>query len=109
MGIDVIKLSETPGQAPALNEQDLAKISFSMHSVATPPMSIWLMMMPAGQPVFPWWSYGRALDEDVSKLTAMTGIASPQGLFDFLFLLQLKRSFGSGLYALVPGNVKTEG
>ena len=110
MGIDVIKLGESQSAAPGLREQDLAKVSFSLHSVPSPAMSIWLMAMPTtGQPIFPWWSYGRALDEDVSKLSAMTGISSPQGLFDFLFLHQLKRSFQNGLYALVPGNVKTEG
>lgn len=109
MGIDVIKLSEGR-EAAALRPQDMAKLSFSLHSISAPPMSVWLMAMPnTGQPIFPWWSYGRALDEDANKLSAMTGVTSPQGLFDFLFLLQLKRAFPNGLYALVPGNVKTEG
>lgn len=110
MGIDVIKLTEGNAPAAKLRPEDLAKVSFSLHSIPTPPMSIWLMAMPAsGQPIFPWWTYGRALDEEVNKLAAMSGISSPQGLFDFLFLLQLKKTFPNGLYALVPGNVKTEG
>lgn len=110
MGVDVIKLSEGQAGKQDVREHDLAKISFSLHSVPSPAMSIWLMAVaPNGQPLFPWWTYGRALDEDVTKLSAMTGISTPQGLFDFLFLLQLKRTFQNGLYALVPGNVKTEG
>lgn len=109
MGIDVIKLTEGQDQAPALREQDLAQIRVSLHQAPEPAMSVWLMAMASGQPAFPWWSYGRAMDEDVNKLAAMTGISSPQGLFDFLFLLQLKKTFPAGVFALIPGNVKKDG
>jgi hypothetical protein len=109
MGIDVIKPNEKSAAA-GVATGDLAKVGFSLHSVPNPAMNIWLMAMPASdKAIFPWWNYARSLDEDVTKLSAMTGISSPQGLFDFLFLLQLRRSFSDGLYTLVPGNVKNEG
>jgi hypothetical protein len=109
MGIEIIKITDKQPEASTLKPQDLARVSFSVHSVPTPSMSIWLMSMPSGQAIFPWWNYEVAIDGDVNQLSELTGISSPQGLFDFLFLHQLKRTFSTGLYTLVPGNAKTEG
>lgn len=93
----------------SLQRQDLARMQFVHHDVAAPLMSVWMMSLPAGQPVFPWWSYDGAVDEDVNRLATLTGITSGQGLFDFLFLLQLRKTFRDGLYVIVPGNVRTDG
>lgn len=110
MSTDVIRLNNgTPGLASPLKRQDLARLQFSHHDAPPPAMSIWMMSMAAREPVFPWWSYGSSVDDDINKLSMLAGITSAQGLFEFLFLLQLRKAFANGLYVIVPGNVRTDG
>ncbi len=110
MSAETIRLGtgHRTGTTP-LQRQDLARLEFVHHDVAAPLMSVWMMSLPAGQPVFPWWSYDGSVDDDVTRLSSLSGISSAQGLFDFLFLLQIRKAIKDGLYVIVPGNVRSDG
>lgn len=110
MSAETIRLNTTgTNQGVPAQRQDLARLTYAHHDALAPQMSVWMMSLPAGQPVFPWWTYGGAVDSDVTRLATMAGVTSDQGLFDFLFLLQLRRAYKDGLYVIVPGNVRTDG
>jgi hypothetical protein len=112
MGMEIIHLGKDHGSSGStinLRIQDLSPISFSTHSVAKPPMSIWLMSAAPHQPVFPWWAYSANLDEAVSKLNEIWSITNAQSFFDCLYLSQLKKQFPSNLYVIFPGNIRVDG
>lgn len=110
MGIEIIHIGRDNGErGTKILLQDLSPLAFSSHSVATPQMSIWLMSLSSGQPLFPWWTYSSNLDESIKKLCDMWGVTNPQSLFDCLFLSQLRKQFGSNLYVIFPGNIRIDG
>ena len=110
MGIDVIRLNDpSGGNAQKSAVQDLPKLHFARYAVPQPAMSIWMMSVPGGRPLFPWWSYEAAIDEEIHRLNNLWSISTPQNLFDLLFLAFLRRAAGSNLYFLFPGNIRTEG
>jgi len=94
MGTETVKINQgLQGLPSTLRRQDLAQVQFSHHEATGAGLSIWMMSLLAGQPVFPWWSYDATVDEDVNKLSMLAGITSAEGLFEFLFILQLKKAF----------------
>jgi hypothetical protein len=108
MGIEIIRLGDKRDTIPAAGVQDLATVHFSTHSVAQPPMSIWLMAVAKRLPILPWCVYNAGIDEDIHKLYDLWNITSAQSLFDFLYLSLIKKTFPSDLYVLFPGNIKTD-
>lgn len=110
MGIEIIRLGNEKEEIENLVElEKLAPLNFQSHATETPPMSIWLMTVPGGKPVFPWWSYDAALDEDVKLLHDFWSISSPQTLLDCLFFSQLKKFAGPNLYVIFPGRIRAHG
>lgn len=110
MGIEIIHIGRDHGErGTRILLQDLSPLSFSSHSVTNPQMSIWLMSAAPGQPILPWWNYSAELDESIKKLNEVWGVSSAQTFFDCLFLSHLRKSFGSNLYVLFPGNIRVDG
>lgn len=110
MGIEIIRLGDKreqidgPGSLP-----NLAELTFQTHEVSAPPMAIWMMSAGIGRPILPWWNYDARIDDEVNKLSQDWGITSAQGLFDCLYLSQLKKTAGPNFYVIFPGNLKIEG
>lgn len=109
MGTEIIKLGESAANPTSAGTQELAKVSYSVHQVPDPAMSIWLMSTTIGRSLVPWWSYDGAIDEDVKRLSDLWTVNSAQSFFDCLYLSQFKRSAGQNFYVIAPGYLRTEG
>src|SRR5690242_3097411 len=98
MGMEIVRLGDSQSKqiAPA-NDQPLAQLSFALHAVPEPPLSIWMMTATPGMRVFPWWTYDGKIDDDVQRLNSLWNVTSAQSLFDCLFLSQLKKMMGQNL------------
>src|SRR4051812_23628568 len=109
MGIDIIRLGnrqESLGQR--FTQEDLGHATYNLFKIPDPPLSIWWMSTNVGQPLFPWWNYDAALDDDIHRLAQLWSITSSQTFFDCLFLSQLKRAAGQNFYVIFPGSIKGE-
>lgn len=111
MGIEIIKLGEDATEkATQMTPEDLGKVSFNNYLFPNPAMSIWMMNLSRQKAAFPWWSYKSAgPGDDFETLGKTWSVASPQHMFDYLFLSQLHQLGGQNLYVIFPGNVKTNG
>src|ERR1044071_992099 len=110
MGIEIIRLTENqPEVGSHVDPQDLAQLTCKDYAVANPQMFIWLMVALKGRMLFPWWTYDQSLEQEIRTLNELWSITTPESLFDCLFLSALKRFAGSHLFAIFPGNIKSEG
>lgn len=109
MGVDVIRISGDKGQVePILRMQDLAPISFQTFHVPNPPMSVWLMSVPTGKAIFPWWRYESQSDEDLRTLSEVWSVSTIQHLFDCLYLTSLQRLAGPDFFVVFPGSLTSK-
>lgn len=112
MGIDILKLGEKAevglGGESNLRSEDLVQLSCRDYSLGDPGMKIWMMVGYKDRLLFPWWSYDHKLESDVQTLNEIWSVSTPQNLFDCLFLSTLKRFGGPHLFAIFPGNIKTQ-
>ena len=110
MGMEIIRLGDE--EAPKSIEariSELAKMSFAIHRVPDPALSIWMMSLAPGAAVVPWWTYNAAIDEDLQRLNELWSVSSAQAFFDCLFLSQFKKMAGPNLYMIAPGYLRAEG
>ncbi len=111
MGIDIIKLGDraTAGTGSPLKYGDLVQLTCRDYDLGEEGLKIWLTVGYKDRPLFPWWTYDQKLDQDLQTLNELWSISNAQSLFDCLFLSTLKRFGGSSFFAIIPGNVKSEG
>jgi hypothetical protein len=110
MGIDIIRLGEQASEKTAkLTSDDLVQLTCRDYDLSELGLKIWLTVGYKDRPLFPWWQYDHKLDQDIQSLNELWSISTPQTLFDCLFLSTLKRFAGSHFFAIIPGNVKSDG
>jgi hypothetical protein len=111
MGIDIIKIGDriTTDGGQSLKSDDLVQLTCRDYTLGDPGIKIWLMVGYKDRPIFPWWQYDHKLDADIQALSDLWSVSTPQGLFDCLFLSTLKRFGGNNFFAIIPGNVKSDG
>ncbi len=110
MGIEMVPLHDE--RSPVRARYDvpgLAQPEFKTFHVPMPAMSIWMMSVPAGAALMPWWNYGSHIEDDLNALNQTWNIPSQQSLFDCLALSHLTKFAGNNLFAIFPGCVKTTG
>src|SRR5262245_30068870 len=110
MGMEIIRLGNSESKiVNSAETQALADLSFAVHKVEDPALSIWMMTSTIGSPMVPWWAYDAKLDEDIKRLNDLWSVTSAQSFFDCLFLSQLKRAAGPNFYVILPGYLRSEG
>lgn len=109
MGIDIIRLGEKSAEGQKLTSEDLVQLTCRDYDLGPDALKIWLTVGYKDRALFPWWQYDFRYEQDIQSLNELWSVSTPQSLFDCLFISSLKRFAGSNLFAIIPGNVKSDG